>query len=538
MADFLIDSFDATPKKTIIKALLSDTDKYSAILELIDNSYTSWLQKEQSKSLSIIMEINNEDHILKYKDNGGGMNIDEMKAFLRPGDTTAEKKHKGISLYGVGAKRSSFFISDTFEVITRRDNGKTLKVTVPKDWLSESGWKYDIYGTDDIEPNSTVLTFKEVKFSLDDSYVDELLKRISSSFGGIIGTRFSVSVNGVTVEPPPECDWMFSPWIKPSKHRYKVTIDGMAADVNFTLGLLNKSSQIGQYGFDIICNGRLIVENLRDPEIGFREGELGRPHARFARFKGIVEFNGPVGIMPWNSTKTGLDYSKPLFRKIRDRLIMYSKPYTRESNRQSVEGVQSTISVGRKPIELIDHGDIENPVGDYPIPEKQIVRKRIKQKQPSLPSFDQILTHNDAVIKLINREDLYKALIEGIYVSMHLMKKTKFDYRNRFAFIIMDNTCELMLKKYIREQKKMDSRNANDYFDSTDFKKLVKDAGKQAKANIDDDIWTRIIAFREKRNNMNHDDPELIVPDSLIEEFRGILIHLFKLFFDVDLTVK
>jgi len=79
MAVFLIDNFDAIPKKNIIKALSSDTDKYTPILELIDNSYTSWLQKELSNPLNIIMEIDNEDRILKYIDNSGGMNIDKRR---------------------------------------------------------------------------------------------------------------------------------------------------------------------------------------------------------------------------------------------------------------------------------------------------------------------------------------------------------------------------------------------------------------------------------------------------------------------------
>jgi len=542
MTDFLIDNFDAIPKKNIIKALLSDTDKYTAILELIDNSYTSWLQKELSNPLNIIMEIDNKDQILKYIDNAGGMNIDDIKAFLRIGDTTAEEKHRGISLYGVGAKRSSFFLSDTFEVITRRNNEKTLKVTIPRDWLNENSWKYDIYGTDDIEPNSTILTFKEVKFSLDDTYVIELSKKISSSFRVIIGKNFSVSVNGKPIESPPEYEWAYLPWFKPSKHHYKVTVGEMIADVTFTLGLLNKSSQVGNYGFDIICNGRLIVENLRDPEIGFREGELGKPHARLARFKGLIEFNGPVGIMPWNSTKTGLDYSKPLFKMIKERLIMYSKPYIRESNRQSVEGSSSSIPDVTEPIKEIDHGDIRNPKNDYTIPDK-IPDKQIKKKQKGiqsshLPKFNRIITENKQVKKLIDHDDIYRALFEGVYVPMKLIKISEFDYRNRFAFIIMDNTCELMLKKYLREKKKMNIGDANNYFDKTEFKKLVEDARKQVNANKDDDIWERIKTFREQRNMLNHVYPELTVPDSIIEQYKHILIHLFKLFFDLDLTGK
>lgn len=534
MPDTMIEEFDATPRKSILSALSSDTDKFSAILELIDNSYTSWIQKGLTSPLNIFIEFNKEKNTLRYKDNGGGMDRSELKAFLKPGDTTAKKDHKGISLYGVGSKRSSFFISDSFEVVSRRNDGETLKIIMAKEWLYDpDNWKHKLYKTDEIEPNCTILTFQDIKFFLDDNYLNELKNRISSSYVDIIGSKFSVFVNEEPVPSPTAYEWLFLPYIKPSKHSYRVSINKMKAEVTFTLGLLSKSSQIGQYGFDIICNGRLIVKDLRDPEIGFKEGELGNPHARFARFKGIVVFNGPVGIMPWNSTKNGIDYSKPLFRKIRERLIMHSKPYTRESNRLSVSGVeQLPTDTGTHQIELIDHGDIENPSNDYIIQESS-PRPKVENKKSELPSL------NLAVKKysnLIRKENLYRALIEGIYVPIHLMKQTKFDYRNRYALIILDNTCELMLKKYIREQKKMSVKDAKSYFDNKDFKGLIEDAKKLlGNKEIDETLWKMIMDFREKRNDTNHTDPELIVPDSNIKDFQRILIHLFDKLFEVNL---
>ena len=149
MQDTLVEEFDATPKKSIISALSSDTDKLSAILELIDNSYTSWIQKGLTHPLNIFLEFNKEKQIFRYKDNGGGMNRSELRAFLKPGDTTAKTDHKGISLYGVGSKRSSFFISDSFAVVSRRNDGETLKITMTKEWLYDlDNWKHKMYRTD------------------------------------------------------------------------------------------------------------------------------------------------------------------------------------------------------------------------------------------------------------------------------------------------------------------------------------------------------------------------------------------------------
>ncbi len=151
MVDQLVEEFNAPPKKTIISAISSDTDRYSAILELIDNSYTSWIQKEGNYPLMVNINFNNQVGSLVYSDNAGGMDIPELKAFLTLGDTTAQKDHKGISLYGVGAKRTSFFISHSFEVQTRRSEGKTLKVKIEPDWLDRpEDWKHKIYQTDDI----------------------------------------------------------------------------------------------------------------------------------------------------------------------------------------------------------------------------------------------------------------------------------------------------------------------------------------------------------------------------------------------------
>ncbi len=532
MVDTLLEEFDASPKKTIFDALSSDTDKFSAILELIDNSYTSWRLKQQGQSLNVSIDFDSHNRLIDYRDNAGGMNLQELKAYLKPGDTTARKEDYGISLYGVGAKRSSFFISSTFEVITRHGSEDTLKIKLDKKWFEDEGsWKCNIFTTDQIEQNSTLLKFYDVKFTIDDDYINQLKKRISEAFMMVIGNNFTVSVNGAAVPPAEQYEWLFLPNLKPVQHHYTVTVDGMNAEVTFTLGLLSKSSQIGSYGYDVICNGRLIARNLRDPEIGFNKDELGNPHARFARFKGIVSIEGPVGIMPWNSTKTGIDYSKPLFREIKERLVMHSKPYTRESNRLATSSIFLPEYSGSRQIEKIEHGDIKHPSNDYPVTVPQ--RTQGSSSVKNLPPLD------TAIKKIETKghgEDIYKALVEGIYVSDYLMKRTKFNFRNRYAFIILDNVFEVMLKRYIKENKKMNGKNERDYFENNKkLSDLIEDGKEIAGNRVDEETWKRILDFRDMRNNLFHVNPELIVPENIIKQFRDILVDLFKAFFNVDL---
>ncbi len=531
MADQLIEEFNAPPKKTIINAISSDTDRYSAILELIDNSYTSWIQKEGSYPLNVDINFNSNAGSMIYSDNAGGMDIPELRAFFTPGDTTAQKDHKGISLYGIGAKRSSFFISDSFEVKTRRSEGKTMKVEIEPDWLERpEDWKHKIYQTDDIDRNSTHITFNRVKFQMGEEYIEELIKRISSSFPEIIGNNFRVKVNDKEVPTLARYTWLFAIGASPVKHVYDVKVGKLEAKVSFTVGLLAKSSQIGQYGFDVICNGRLIAQNLRDPEIGFRDGELGNPHARFARFKGIISFDGPVGIMPWNSTKTGLDYSKQLFRKIRERLIMHSKPYTRASGRMASFGLDEEGSEVQQPIGTKYHGNVDNPVDDYPLPEPQPGPKDKPRKRELVP-LKQVM---EKYSLQISREQIYGAIIEGIHIATYVSKQNKFDYRNREAFIILDNTCELMLKKFLKEKKNLSQGDQIDYLNNVKFNKLVDDAKGYAGDQVEDTVWELIKGYREKRNQLNHLNPDLTVPDSTIKQFRDILVNLFKVFFDIE----
>lgn len=531
MVDQLIEEFNALPKKTIINAISSDTDRYSAILELIDNSYTSWIQKEVSAPLSVDIDFNSHVGSLIYRDNAGGMDINELKAFLTPGDTTAKKDHKGVSLYGVGAKRSSFFISDSFEVRTRRSEGKTLKVEIDPRWLDEAeDWRHKIYQTEDIESGSTQITFNKVKFETDENYIADLIKRISSSFPEIIGEKFKVMVNGKEIPAPGSYEWLYAIGVSPVKHVYDVNIGKMSAKVTFTVGLMAKSSQIGLYGFDIICNGRLIAQNLRDPEIGFKDGDLGNPHARFARFKGIISFEGPVGIMPWNSTKTGLDYSKQLFLKIRGRIVMHSKPYVRESSRMINNKGEEKDGYVHGPIDIKYHGDVENPVNDYPFPDPAPRTKDAAKKKE--PVYIKKATQKYAL--KIKREQIYGSIIEGIDIANFVSRQERFDSRNRQALIILDNTCELMLKKFLKEKKNLSENDQIGYFKKNTFNDLLSEAKGLVDDRFNDEAWELIKTNRVRRNELNHLNPDLTVSDNTIKQFRIILINLLGIFFGID----
>lgn len=534
MVDILIEVINALPRKNVIKALVSDTDKYLAVLELIDNSYTSWIAKGQSSNLSVSISFSPSNRSMMFRDNAGGMNKQELIAFLSPGETTSVSDGKGISLFGVGAKRSSFFLSMNFSVLTRRGESETLKVVVEKDWLSEQdNWKHKLYSTDNIEPNTTVLQFENISFSVDAAYLQELKHRIESTYSLVLGKRFSISVDNERLISPNEYEWLSTQSVKPVKHVYHATVRNMQVAISFTVGLLTKGSQVGQYGFDIVCNGRQVAKDLKDPEIGFRDTELGKPHPKLARFKGIVDFEGAQSVMPWNSTKSGLDYSSKTFLMVKDRLIMHSKPYTRESSRMAYEKDSKNSGGSVAQVEEIDHGNIDDPVNDYPLPppEKNAKPTKPKMRKTPLTSLQQAKIAYKA---LLTKDDLYAALIEGVYAARKI-SDSKFDFKDRFALILIDNTCELILKRYIREQKGMTAKQADGYFANKSFRNYVDDAKVFAGKSVSDVEWAQILKLREIRNNLNHQHSDLTVPPNTIRAYEKILVNLFDVFFEVDL---
>ena len=102
-----------------------------------------------------------------------------------------------------------------------------------------------------------------------------------------------------------------------------------------TAGLIRDRDPEGDnYGVYFYCNHRLIVKEERTRDVGyFVSGEAGVPHTDASLCRVIVRLQGPAQLMPWNTSKNGINYSDHVFQQIRPRLIPLVTYYSSLSRR-------------------------------------------------------------------------------------------------------------------------------------------------------------------------------------------------------------
>jgi hypothetical protein len=94
-------------------------------------------------------------------------------------------------------------------------------------------------------------------------------------------------------------------------------------------------------GWYVFCNGRLVLGADQTNVTGWgetREKTVPKYHNQFARFRGYVFFDSKdASLLPWNTTKTGVDSDSPRFRAARLAMVKLMRPVIDFLNRLDAE---------------------------------------------------------------------------------------------------------------------------------------------------------------------------------------------------------
>jgi hypothetical protein len=509
IGDEFVEYIDVTPDKKLIRSVASDIDLKKGILELIDNAIDEWrLRSSSSLKVELTADIGNKS--LLYLDNAGGIKEENLNMLLKPGGTTRKPEDISIGEFGLGSKRAIIALSREADVVSRFESGDTFKIVVDDSWASSDSWKVPKYRTASINPSSTRIFFRNVKFDLDLEILQEIEHLLSDTYCYLLSKRFTIRMNKKPIKPNRFHEWAFPPHRRhPRKYKTFITIDGRRVNVDVTVGLMLESSQTGEYGFDIFCNNRMILKNCKDPEIGFTRGALGYPHAAIAWFKGIVQVSGSNTDMPWNSTKSGLDLSNAIFQSLKNKILKLSKPYVQLSRRLAGDSKRQVAAFPRGHIETVNltaQEEIRLSPGDIP------------QLPPGKRSpADALLNQNRSQIR---KCPWARALVENIVVVDLIMQKIKLENKNRFALILLDTCLEVAFRDYLfrgsgihfsREQRK-------EFIQRKNLVSAVKDHSK-----LPPKIWKPLEFFYELRNSLYHETASPEITDTDIGNFRKLV---------------
>ena len=336
---------NAMPTKTFfVDMLVKDIPLERAVLDLVDNCIDGAKRLRPGEppvfaGLSVALSLNAEQ--FEIKDNCGGFDIGTAKdyafRFGRPAKATTTDY--SIGQFGVGMKRALFKFGRYFEVhSTTRNQRWSMKVDVD-DWEEDPDWHFDF---DDIEDDlnnpeeecGTYILVKKLRPEVAARFTQSYFRRsltetIRSHQRQFLAFGLAIDFEGThltNTDLRMRTGGHFSPAIE------EVTFDEKSDKpiaVRIVVGL--GESVPSQAGWYIVCNGRVVLSADRSEETGWdtvSEQKEGIPkyHNQYSRFRGVVFFNCQSSRkLPWNTTKTGLDTSSPIWLAVVPKMLDHTR---------------------------------------------------------------------------------------------------------------------------------------------------------------------------------------------------------------------
>jgi hypothetical protein len=352
--DVTPDGAEARPSKSLFIAMMTrDIELIPAILELWDNSIDGAMRQLQipngdadaANSLSgFEIDINLHATEFSIEDNCGGIELDVARKFaFRLGRLEDSPSVDGaVGSFGVGMKRALFKLGSKFSVESDSRAGSfRLDVNVVE-WskLDDPYWRLPFTSSDASAsvatlqdggtrihvtglPDAVAAQFKDTQFLF--RLRHELELRRPEAFERGIVTR----LNGRPLSPRP------SPLLA-SNDFHPLVIHRDAGSVHITLraGLAPSERDTSddqpvmddgdgtqfmgedRAGWYVTANGRVLLAAERTALTGWGN-DLARYHPQYRNFRGYLDIRADHALdLPWNTTKTGVDESAPIWQTI------------------------------------------------------------------------------------------------------------------------------------------------------------------------------------------------------------------------------
>lgn len=341
---------NASPdKRFFIYMLVKDIDLIPAILDLVDNSVDaarSIRGTESLDGLEVALTVN--EDAFEISDTCGGLEAkiarDYAFRFGRPGDFDAIEG--SVGQFGIGLKRALFKIGKHFEVESLAPQSRwSMSVPVPS-WAKDEAqnWTFRFDSLD----KSPAADGERLGVSI---RVTDLNPAAKEDFGTIdfegrlrealrlrhedaLRRGLQVTLNDTKLAARVQ-HLLESDEIKPI-HRKK-TIELKEGTVELDLlagispGVEHESAkddddgaaftEPADAGWYLYCNGRLLLGADKSALTGWGNGAAVY-HPQYRRFRGYAFLTASdASLLPWNTTKTGVDESTHVFRVTQQEMI-------------------------------------------------------------------------------------------------------------------------------------------------------------------------------------------------------------------------
>jgi len=346
-------------KDFFITMLIKDISLRDAIGDLIDNSVDAIKAKAKDpddlKGYSI--DVVASAKAFSISDNGSGIeeNVARKYAFkLGKPKEHVLLKHS-IGRFGIGMKRAFFKIGNHITVDSCAPTSH-FSINIPVNtWKQqEDDWDFKFSNVQNKEKNGpeqtgTVIKISDLTYDAAESFKktqfeNELIDEIAREQVLNIHKGLKISINKATLVSESltlKHDKEIVPaYLKHTfKHLNSETKVVSELMVEVYAGVSDENEEEG--GWNIFCNDRLIMDRDKSEVTGWTGAGgdgVAKYHQQFWGFRGYVFFNAQdSGLLPWNTTKTGIDPESADYIAVRMKMIDLMKDVIGLLNRQKKE---------------------------------------------------------------------------------------------------------------------------------------------------------------------------------------------------------
>jgi hypothetical protein len=520
-----VTTIDGTPAKRMFWSIISDYNLKTGLCELVDNAIDLWRQGKQKKPLVVDITLDVDRQLISVVDNAGGVKLDELRLLVAPGGSRNDPNAEIIGIFGVGSKRAGVALGERVEIRTRYRSERSHELEITKDWLKSNDWELPGYEIPDIAPGTTEVHISHLRKTFSQEDVDDIRVHFGETYSKFISDGCVVRANGVPIVAHSFDAWAYPPGQAPRMAKFATQFgaDG-TLQVEMTGGLIrDRDPERENYGVYFFCNDRLIVKEQKTREVGyFNSTEAGVPHPDASLCRVIVRLTGPAILMPWNSSKSGINFGHAAFQRLRPTLIQLTSHFSSLSRRLKDDWDGKVLRYETGKIDNVTPGDI---AAKHPLhlPELPRVNKPRVEKLKSLNK------------KQIQDMPWTLGLVEAMD-AVEVVTRQSYQTKNRIALMLLDSNFEIALKEFIVHR--------NDLFPPSQFGKTViqklferRDdviAAIAHKVAIPKTLLIKAQHYYNIRNKLVHERATVEPPDSDIENYRATIEKILRILFKLS----
>lgn len=330
-------------KEFFVSMITRDIQLPDAIVELIDNSIDGIKRQKAEKYNNFYINVRFDKDHFEIEDNCGGIDLAIAReyAFIFGKPQSARDKEERVETtgtFGIGMKRALFKMGQKFEVESRAKKSSFLLTVDVIDWMKESEWDFPLTNSSDTEENDisvcgTKITVTNLFSGISQSFgynafVNEVITIVQRRTNAEITNGLNITINGAKIEGS-----FLSIINSGNVSPYKYTFESNNIKVMVLAGISSETNP-DKAGWYIYCNNREVLSADKSSLTTWRDDkdtEGIKYHNDYATFRGFVFFTSSYPeLLPWNTSKTGIDSSSLIYKETRPHMIDAFKVITAE----------------------------------------------------------------------------------------------------------------------------------------------------------------------------------------------------------------